>query len=121
MGRIWRQSTATARRRPTAHVGGYLGTRGRGGPRLYVIDDGEPEMVRKLGDGGKELRKVATADYYVGGLGTLSRFPLSDRAARADATLMGYPPQAFRQGMLGPAGVRDVIEHRKLPTAKPAR
>ena len=31
---------------------------------IYVTDDGEPEMVRKLGDGGEELRKVATADYY---------------------------------------------------------
>ena len=29
---------------------------------IYVIDDGEPEMVRKLGDGGDELRKVATAE-----------------------------------------------------------
>ena len=42
---------------------------------IYVIDDGEPAMVRKLGDGGEELRKVATAGYYVGGLGPLSRFP----------------------------------------------
>lgn len=70
---------------------------------IYVIDDGEPEMVRKLGDGGEELRKVATAGYYVGGLGPLSRFPLSDRAAphRCDPdglSAAGIPPGDARAG-----------------------
>jgi len=60
-------------------------------------------MVRKLGDGGEELRKVATAGYYVGGLGPLSRFPLSDRAAphRCDPDGLftaGIPPGDARVG-----------------------
>jgi putative ABC transport system ATP-binding protein len=33
--------------------------------------------------------------------------------ARTDAVLVGYTGRAFRE-RLGPAGVRDLIEHREL-------
>ncbi|GFG62631.1 putative ABC transporter ATP-binding protein [Mycobacterium kubicae] len=84
------------------------------GELIYVVTDGEFELVRELADGGEELIKVATPGDYFGEMGVLFHMPRSATArARTDATVMGYTAQAFRE-RLGMGGMRDLIEHREL-------
>jgi putative ABC transport system ATP-binding protein len=108
---------ATNRPPQTIHLtaGEVLFEQGTMGDLIYIISDGELEIVRKLAGGGEELRKVATAGDYVGELGPLFHLPRSATVrAPTDATLIGYTMQAFREGV-GRAGVRALIEHRELP------
>ncbi len=84
------------------------------GDLIYVVTDGELEIVRELAGGGEELLKVATAGDYFGEIGPLFGLPRSATVrARTEAIVIGYTVQAFRQ-RLGPTGVRDLIEHRDL-------
>ncbi|OBJ54817.1 ATP-binding cassette domain-containing protein [Mycobacterium sp. 1423905.2] len=84
------------------------------GELIYVVTDGEFELVRELADGGEELIKVATPGDYFGEMGVLFHMPRSATArARTDATVVGYTAQAFRE-RLGMGGVHDLIEHREL-------
>jgi putative ABC transport system ATP-binding protein len=84
------------------------------GDLIYVVSDGEVEIMRELPGGGDELLKVAAAGDYFGEIGPLFHMP---RAAtvrtRTDATVVGYTVAAFRR-RLGTGGVRDLIEHRPL-------
>ena len=65
---------------------------------IYVVDDGELEIIRESRDGGEELLKIADAGDYVGEIGPL--FRMSRQAtvrARTDASLTGYTVLAFRR------------------------
>jgi putative ABC transport system ATP-binding protein len=95
-------------------AGEVLFEQGTMGDLIYVISDGELEIVRELASGGEELLKVATAGDYFGEIGPLFHLPRSATVrARTDATLIGYTVRAFRE-RLGVGGVRDLIEHRPL-------
>jgi putative ABC transport system ATP-binding protein len=84
------------------------------GELIYVVTDGEFELVHEMADGGEELIKVAGPGDYFGEMGVLFHMPRSATArARTDATVIGYTAQAFR-GRLGAGGMRDLIGHREL-------
>jgi putative ABC transport system ATP-binding protein len=84
------------------------------GELIYVVADGEIDLVHEMADGGEELIKVASRGEYFGEMGVLFHMPRSLTArARTDATVIGYTAHAFRE-RLGGGGVRDLIEHRAL-------
>jgi putative ABC transport system ATP-binding protein len=84
------------------------------GDLIYVVSDGELEIVRELAGGGEELLKVVEAGDYFGEIGVLFHLPRSATVrARTAATVIGYTVMAFRE-RLGIGGVSDMIEHRAL-------
>lgn len=84
------------------------------GDLIYVVSEGELDIVRELADGGEELVKVAGPGDYFGEMGVLFHMPRSATVrARTDATVIGYTAQAFRE-RLGVSGLGELIEHREL-------
>ncbi|WP_421844087.1 ATP-binding cassette domain-containing protein [Mycobacterium sp.] len=84
------------------------------GELIYVVSNGEFEIVREMADGGQELVKVAGQGDYFGEIGVLFHMPRSATVrARTNATVVGYTAQAMRE-QLGAGGLRDLIEHRAL-------
>ena len=84
------------------------------GELIYVVSNGEFDIVRELADGGEELVKVAGEGDYFGEIGVLFNLPRSATVrARTDATAVGYTAQAFRE-RLGVQGLSDLIERREL-------
>jgi putative ABC transport system ATP-binding protein len=84
------------------------------GDCIYVISEGEVEIVRELADGGEELLKVAGPGDYFGEMGPLFGLPRSATVrARTDATVIGYTVQQFRE-RLGATGIREIIEHKGI-------
>src|SRR5919204_1649075 len=79
-------------------VGEVLFEQGTMGELIYVVTDGEFEIVRELVSGGEELLKVAVAGDYFGEIGPLFHMPRSATVrARTDATVIGYTVQSFRE------------------------
>ncbi len=94
--------------------GELLFKEGTMGDLIYVVADGELEIIRELAGGGEELVKVAKPGDYFGEIGVLFHLPRSASVrARTDATVIGYTVQAFRE-RLGATGMRDLIEHREF-------
>ena len=84
------------------------------GDLIYVVSEGEFDIVRELADGGEELVKVAGPGDYFGEMGVLFHMPRSATVrARIDATAVGYTAQAFRE-RLGATGISDVIGQREV-------
>jgi putative ABC transport system ATP-binding protein len=84
------------------------------GDLIYVVSEGEFDIVRELADGGEELVKVARHGDYFGEMGVLFHMPRSATVrARTDATAVGYTAQAFRE-RLGVGGLRDLMERHEL-------
>ena len=108
---------ASANRPPeTVHLkaGDVLFEQSTMGELIYVVSDGEFDIVRELADGGEELAKVAGVGDYFGEIGVLFNLPRSATVrARTDATAVGYTAQAFRE-RLGVKGLSDLIERREL-------
>ena len=95
-------------------AGEVLFEQGRMCDLIYVVSEGEVEIMRELPGGGDELLKVAAAGDYFGEIGPLFHMPRAATVrARTDATVVGYTVRAFRE-RLGAGGVRDLIEHRPL-------
>jgi putative ABC transport system ATP-binding protein len=89
------------------------------GDLIYVVSEGELEIVHELADGGEELVKVATPGDYFGEIGPLFHMPRSATVrARTDATVVGYTVEAFRE-RLGVKGLSELIEHRELAATDP--
>src|SRR5271169_6997402 len=94
--------------------GSVLFEQGSIGDLIYIVSEGELEVVREPAGGGEELLKVATPGDYFGEIGPLFGMPRSATVrARTDATVVGYTVRAFRE-RLGAAGVRELIEHRDI-------
>jgi putative ABC transport system ATP-binding protein len=95
-------------------AGSVLFEQGSMGDVIYIVSEGELDIVRELTGGGEELLRRVTPGDYFGEIGTLFGLPRSATVrAHTDAVLVGYTGRAFRE-RLGPAGVRDVIERREL-------
>ncbi len=68
---------------------------------VYVIDDGEIDIIRILADGGEQHLARLGAGQYCGELGPLMGFPRSASArAATDARLTVLSPHEFRERML---------------------
>lgn len=94
--------------------GSVLFEQGTMGDLIYVVDEGEFDIVRELSGGGEELLRIAKTGDYFGEIGTLFGLPRSATVrARTEAEVTGYTGKAFRE-RLGPAGVRDVIKGRDV-------
>jgi len=108
---------ASANRPPeTVHLkaGEVLFEQSTMGELIYVVADGQFDIVRELADGGEEFVKVAGEGDYFGEIGVLFNLPRSATVrARTDATAVGYTAQAFRE-RLGVKGLGDLIERREL-------
>lgn len=84
------------------------------GDLIYVVSEGELQIVRELADGGEELVKVIGPGDYVGEMGVLFHMPRSATVrAHTDATVVGYTAQALRE-RLGLTRLTEVIDHPKL-------
>ena len=84
------------------------------GDLIYVVSEGELEIVHELASGGEELVKVVAPGDYFGEIGPLFHMPRSATVrARTDATVVGYTVEAFRE-RLGVKGLSELIEHREL-------
>ena len=68
---------------------------------VYMIDDGEIDIIRILADGGEQHLARLGAGQYCGELGPLMGFPRSASArAATDARLTVLSPHEFRERML---------------------
>jgi putative ABC transport system ATP-binding protein len=95
--------------------GEVLFEQGTMGELIYVVSEGQLEIIRELASGGEELQKIAKRGDYLGEIGPVFHLPRSATVrARTDATVIGYTVRAFRE-RLGAGGIRDLIEHRPLP------
>jgi putative ABC transport system ATP-binding protein len=84
------------------------------GDLIYIVSEGEFDIVRELAGGGEELVKVAGAGDYFGEMGVLFHMPRSATVrARTDATAVGYTAQAFRE-RLGVSGLGELIGQQEL-------
>jgi putative ABC transport system ATP-binding protein len=112
-----RPEVATANRPPETvrlKAGEVLFEQSTMGELIYVVSQGELDIVRELADGGEELVKIAEPGDYFGEMGVLFHIPRSATVrARTDATVVGYTAQAFRE-RLGVSGLGELIEHREL-------
>jgi putative ABC transport system ATP-binding protein len=90
------------------------------GDLIYVVSDGEFDIVRELADGGEELVKVARPGDYFGEIGVLFHMPRSATVrARTDATAVGYTAQGFRE-RLGVTGISEIIaKHEPVGATDP--
>jgi putative ABC transport system ATP-binding protein len=110
-------ATASTNRLPeTVHLsaGEVLFEQSTMGELIYVVSEGEFDIVRELADGGEEFVKVAKPGDYFGEIGVLFHMPRSATVrARTDATAVGYTAQAFRE-RLGVTGMRELIGQHEL-------
>jgi putative ABC transport system ATP-binding protein len=94
--------------------GEVLFEQGTMGDLIYIVSEGELEIVRQLARGEEELLKVATRGDYFGEIGPVFHMPRSATVrALTDSKVVGYTVRTFRE-RLGLGGVRDLIEHRPL-------
>jgi putative ABC transport system ATP-binding protein len=80
-------------------AGEVLFDEGSWGDRIYVLERGEIEIVRRRADGGGEERvAVVTAGSFFGEMGPLFQLPRSATArAATDATVTGYSVKDFKE------------------------
>ena len=110
--RISAQSTAS----PKPAGGKRFGVvrAGQHGDLIYVVVDGELEVVRESADGAEQLLKIATPGEYVGEIGPLFHMARSATVrARTDAIVTGYTVQPFHR-LLEAYAERSLIDHRDL-------
>ncbi|HEY5149214.1 MAG TPA: ATP-binding cassette domain-containing protein [Mycobacterium sp.] len=95
-------------------AGETLFEQGTMGDCIYVVSEGELEIIRELASGGEEVLKVAGPGDYFGEMGPVFGLPRSATVrALTAATVVGYTVQAFRE-KLGATGSREIVEHQPL-------
>jgi putative ABC transport system ATP-binding protein len=81
---------------------------------IYVISEGELEMLRPRAGGGHEVLRVAKAGDHFGEIGPLFGLPRSATVrARTDASVIGYSVPAFRKRLSTPGAVQGPVEGRQ--------
>jgi putative ABC transport system ATP-binding protein len=79
-------------------AGDVLFRQGSIGDRVYVVDEGQIELVRELSGGGQETFARAIAGTYFGELGPMFQIPRSATArALTDTVLTSYSLRDFRK------------------------
>jgi putative ABC transport system ATP-binding protein len=104
-------SDAGAPDRVTLQTNEVLFRQGDRGDRIYVVEEGEIELVRTLIDGQEERLAIASAGGYFGELAPL--FGLQRAAtARAvtDSTLTSYSVRDFRS-LKEPGSIAELLDH----------
>lgn len=97
--------------------GSLVFRQGSMGDLIYIVEQGELDIVREMADGSEELLKTARMDDYFGELGALFSIPRSATVrARTEAVVTGYTVQAFRD-LLGHGAVHHLIAGRDLAAA----
>jgi putative ABC transport system ATP-binding protein len=72
-------------------AGEVLFEQGTMGELIYIVSEGELEIIRELASGGEELLKVVSAGDYFGEIGPVFHMPRNATVrARTDATVVGY-------------------------------
>ena len=98
----------------TLTAGQTVFEQGTMGDSIYVVKEGEIELVRELASGAEEVATTAGPGEYFGEMGPLFALPRSATArARTDAVVVSYTVQAFRE-LMGAGGSRDIIEHKQI-------
>jgi putative ABC transport system ATP-binding protein len=78
--------------------GEVLFRQGSWGELIYVIEEGEVEIVAELARGGEEIRTVLGRGEYFGEIGPLFAMPRAATArARATSVVVGYTTRDFRE------------------------
>ncbi len=78
-------------------AGDVLFEQGSWGDLIYVVQDGEVDIVALRSDGSEEPLNVVGPGGYFGEMGPMFNLPRSATArARTDATLVGYNTRDFR-------------------------
>jgi putative ABC transport system ATP-binding protein len=81
----------------TLAPGEVLFRQGSWGERIFVVEEGEIEIVAELADGSEEHRTVITRGGYFGEMGPLFGIPRSATArARSAAVVVGYTTRDFK-------------------------
>jgi putative ABC transport system ATP-binding protein len=100
--------TTTPPQRVELSAGEVLFRQGSWGELIYVVEEGDIEIVAEKDDGSEELITVVVAGGYFGEMGPLFGIPRSASArARTKAVLIGYNSTDFRKltrpgaGLLG--------------------
>ena len=89
--------------------GEQLFEQGSMGALIYMLEQGEIEIVRRLDDGSEEVRAVLGPGRYFGEIGPLFGMPRSATARACDnAVVTGYSVRDFRQ-RIGPQGMGDIL------------
>jgi putative ABC transport system ATP-binding protein len=95
-------------------AGEVLFEQGTMGELIYIVAEGDLEVVRELPSGAEEILKVVKRGDYFGEIGPVFHLPRNATVrACTDAKVVGYTVRAFRE-RLGVGGIRDLIEHRPL-------
>src|ERR1700761_7670418 len=108
-------TTLVNRAHETIHLeaGQALFEQGTMGDLIYVVSEGEIEIVRELAGGGEELLRVAKPGDHFGEIGPLFGLPRSATVrARTAAAVVGYSVPAFRQ-RLGSFAGKGSVEGRE--------
>lgn len=92
----------------TLEPGEVLFEQGSWGELIYVIEDGEVEIVAELEGGRQEIRAVLGRGRYFGEMGPMFALPRSATArARGNAVVTGYTTRDFR-ARVGPDALTKV-------------
>ncbi|MBW0019962.1 MAG: ATP-binding cassette domain-containing protein [Mycobacterium sp.] len=107
-------TTLVNRAHETIHLkaGTVLFNQGALADLIYIVSDGELELIRQLPGGGEQVLRVAKPGDHFGEVGPLFGLPRSASVrARTDAAVVGYSVPAFRQ-RLGAAATKGPVDGR---------
>lgn len=80
--------------------GEVLFEQGSRGSRIFMVDQGEVDLIRRHPDGTEEVLRTAGAGDYFGEMGALFSLPRSATArARSEAIVIGYTIRDFRKNV----------------------
>ncbi len=103
--------------RVTLAAGDLLFRQGDWGDLIYIIEDGEIEIVAELEGGGEEIVSVLGPGGYFGEAGPIFALPRSATArARRPTVVTGYTTRAFRE-QVGPLPLERAAAEAEIVTA----
>jgi putative ABC transport system ATP-binding protein len=110
------KTTLVNRAHETIHLkaGTVLFNQGALADLIYIVSEGELELIRQRPGGGQQVLRVAKAGDHFGEIGPVFGLPRSATVrARTDAAVTGYSVPAFRKWLAAAAGP-GLNEGRKL-------
>jgi putative ABC transport system ATP-binding protein len=110
------KTTLVNRAHETIHLkaGTVLFNQGALADLIYIVSEGELELIRQRPGGGQQVLRIAKAGDHFGEIGPVFGLPRSATVrARTDAAVTGYSVPAFRKWLAAAAGP-GLNEGRKL-------